>query len=79
MAAGKKSNAFTLLEREYPTSPWAARARTVTALKQKVRDKAKALRAQEGENTRLTKEVAHLRNDLEKLKKLLIETETRTK
>lgn len=84
VAAGKRTRAFSQLEREYPASPWTAHAHTVLALKKKVREQARALAAlQEAksrcalENARLTKETDRYRNDLEKLKKLLIENELR--
>jgi predicted Zn-dependent protease len=84
VAADKNPTALRLLEKKFPSSPWTSRARTVILLRQKSRERARALRAVTRERDRCRAEKAHLahetqklKNALEKLKKLLIENEMR--
>jgi hypothetical protein len=78
-AAATPGTALVTLQRDYPDSPWTARARALTEA-----DKArKALEVKvqtlQQEKNRLLQENSKLKEDLEKLKKLGIETERRRK
>ncbi|HKK01871.1 MAG TPA: hypothetical protein VJ955_06845 [Desulfuromonadales bacterium] len=75
------SPSFATLHRRHPQSPWTARADQVVKLCAKPAARLKELRNEiqrcSRDKTRLKDQIKHLRDDLDKIKKLLIEMEMR--
>lgn len=75
ISADTPGTAFDTLQRTYPESPWAVSALSINELRH-TRDTQEArIRGLQQENNRLLQENRRLKEDLENLKKLVIETE----
>lgn len=86
LAAGKEPQSLTTLIRRYPESPWTQRALSLSRLADEQKRLGDQLRSLEAEVSRSRREgkqkdeeLARLRQDLERLKQLVIEMEKRAK
>lgn len=75
MSANTTGTAFDTLRKEYPDSPWTASARSISELRQACDAQDVRVRSLQQDKSRLLQENRKLKDDLEKLRKLVIETE----
>ena len=78
-AAATPGTALVTLQRDYPDSPWTARARALIEADKTRKALESKIQTLQQEKSRLLQENSKLKEDLEKLKKLVIETERRRK
>lgn len=81
LTATGTSPSFAVLRRQYPHSPWTTRADEVASLCAKPADRLKRLKGElqqcSRDKTHLNEQIKHLKEDLDKLKQILIEMEMR--
>lgn len=77
MPTATAEEAFETLRREYPDSPWTSSAQSIKNLQQAHAAQDAKIQALQQDKSRLLQENRKLKEDLEKLRKLVIETERR--
>lgn len=77
ISAATPGAALDMLRRDYPDSPWTASAQSINELQQAHDAQEARIRSLQQEKNRLLQENRKLKEDMEKLRKLVIETERR--